>query len=156
MSQPLADIPIRRMAAADIDRIVELAQRVSGAPQWPHTAYLRALDPDAAPPRIALVAEDRGALAGFAVASLLPPQAELETIVVTAEHQRQGIGARLLAALVFNLQSAGVRELQLEVRALNAPALAFYRRSGFVKTGLRPRYYADPEEDAVLMGLNLG
>jgi ribosomal-protein-alanine acetyltransferase len=156
MSQPPAEVPIRRMAAADIDRIVELAQRVSGAPQWPRAAYLRALDPDAAPPRIALVAKDRGALAGFAVASLLPPQAELETIVVSPERQRQGTGAHLLAALVCELQLAGVRELQLEVRALNAPALAFYHRSGFVKTGLRPRYYADPEEDAVLMGLNLG
>jgi [ribosomal protein S18]-alanine N-acetyltransferase len=156
MSQPPAEVAIRPMAAADIHQLVVLAQRVSGAPQWPQTAYLRALDSDAAPPRIALVAEDRGALAGFAVASLLPPQAELETIVVTAEHQRQGIGAHLLAALVGKLRPAGVCELQLEVRALNAHALAFYRRSGFVKTGLRPLYYADPEEDAVLMGLNLG
>jgi ribosomal protein S18 acetylase RimI-like enzyme len=41
------------------------------------------------------------------------------------------------------------------VRASNHPALAFYRALGFVKTSLRPSYYADPIEDAVLMHLPL-
>jgi ribosomal protein S18 acetylase RimI-like enzyme len=48
-----------------------------------------------------------------------------------------------------------VSELTLEVRASNRAALGFYRAQGFEETGRRPRYYADPEEDAVLMGLNL-
>jgi ribosomal-protein-alanine N-acetyltransferase len=43
----------------------------------------------------------------------------------------------------------------LEVRASNQAALGFYRGQGFRETGRRPRYYADPEEDAVLMLLNL-
>ena len=92
---------------------------------------------------------------GFAVARLLPPQAELETIAVAPESQRQGLGRQIFHALAAELKAAGARELLLEVRASNRPALAFYRSLGFVQTGLRPGYYADPTEDAVLMGLQL-
>jgi ribosomal protein S18 acetylase RimI-like enzyme len=48
-----------------------------------------------------------------------------------------------------------VREVLLEVRASNQRARDFYRSLGWNETGIRPRYYADPEEDAVLMSLKL-
>jgi ribosomal-protein-alanine N-acetyltransferase len=46
-------------------------------------------------------------------------------------------------------------EVILEARASNQPALRLYRALGFVETGRRPRYYADPIEDAVLLRLQL-
>jgi ribosomal-protein-alanine N-acetyltransferase len=92
----------------------------------------------------------------FAVASLLAPQAELETIAVAQATQRRGIARKLLSALVGELSAAAAVEFLLEVRASNNPALALYRSLGWRKTGLRPRYYSDPEEDAVLMTLPLG
>ena len=52
-------------------------------------------------------------------------------------------------------EGEGVGEVLLEVRASNQRALDFYRSLGWEETGRRPRYYADPEEDAVLMGLKL-
>jgi ribosomal-protein-alanine N-acetyltransferase len=145
------------MALADVERVIEIAQSLKDAPHWPHSAYLAALDHEAAPHRIALVAEapETGAIAGFAVASLLPPQAELETIAVAAENQRRSIAHRLFAAIVEELRTARVNEVLLEVRASNSPALAFYRTVGFIETGRRPRYYADPVEDAVLLELRL-
>jgi ribosomal-protein-alanine N-acetyltransferase len=150
-----ADVRIRRMAPSDLDRVIEIALSLPQAPHWPRSAYLAALDPDAAPPRIALVADrmDTGCVHGFAVASLLPPQAELETIAVAAEVQRHGVASRILTAMVENLRSAQVAEVLLEVRASNLPALAFYRAHGFATAGLRSGYYADPIEDAVLMQL---
>jgi len=154
---PGAPLRIRRMAPADLDRVIELALSLPQAPQWPRSAYLAALDPEAAPPRIALVAEDEetGAVQGFAVASLLPPQAELETIAVTPENQRRGVASRIFIAMADELRKALVTEVLLEVRASNSPALAFYRAQGFAITGRRPRYYADPIEDAVLLELRL-
>jgi ribosomal protein S18 acetylase RimI-like enzyme len=92
---------------------------------------------------------------GFAVASLLPPQAELETIAVAAEAQRCGVARQLFAKLAEELRKAQAMELLLEVRASNYPVIAFYRALGFAQTGSRPRYYADPIEDAVLMRLPL-
>jgi ribosomal-protein-alanine N-acetyltransferase len=99
---------------------------------------------------------ESGRVVGFLIASLLPPQAELESIAVSAKQQRRGIGRLLLAAMVEELKAAGVRQLILEVRASSQRALGFYRSLGWSETGRRPRYYADPEEDAVLMTLELG
>ncbi len=92
---------------------------------------------------------------GFAVACLLPPEAELESIAVSAAEQRRGIGRELFFAMVDELRAAGVREVLLEVRASNRRALDFYHSLGWSETGRRLRYYTDPEEDAVLMILKL-
>ena len=98
----------------------------------------------------------KGRVVGFAIASLLPPQAELESIVVSAPEQRRGIGRELFSAMTEELWAAGVSEFMLEVREGNQRALDFYLSLGWRETGRRPRYYADPEEDAVLMSLVVG
>jgi ribosomal-protein-alanine N-acetyltransferase len=156
MNPPLAAL-VRPMTRADLELVIQIAESLKEAPHWPRSAYLAALDPEAAPRRIALVAEepDSGAVAGFAVASLLPPQAELEIIAVATAVQRRGAARQLFAALAAELRSAQVAEIILEVRASNQPALGFYRLSGFVEIGRRSRYYHDPVEDAVLMSLQL-
>jgi [ribosomal protein S18]-alanine N-acetyltransferase len=149
---------IRPMVVADLDRVLAVAESMSDAPHWPRSAYLKALDPTATPRRIALVATDptTAEISGFAIASQLSPQAELETIAVAADTRRRGLGRRLFGALVGELRRDGINQLDLEVRASNASAIAFYGSLGFVETGRRPRYYADPIEDAVLMHLQLG
>jgi ribosomal-protein-alanine N-acetyltransferase len=144
------------MIPADLDPVIRIVASLEQAPHWPRSAYLAALNPEAAPRRIALVAEaQQAAILGFAVASLLPPQAELESIVVASNIQRQGIARQIFSALAQELKIAQIAELLLEVRASNDAALAFYRDAGFVETGRRPRYYADPVEDAVLLKLSL-
>lgn len=149
---------IRRMTAEDLDDVIALAAGLKHAPCWPREAYLAALNPLGAPRRSALVAVERPAspLTGFAVASVLVPQAELETIGVATAVQRQGIGRSLLASLIEELRAAAVSEFLLEVRASNGAALRLYRGLGWRETGRRPRYYSAPEEDAVLMSLDLG
>jgi ribosomal-protein-alanine acetyltransferase len=152
--KPLAEnVQIRPMAAADLTRVMEIAASLPEAPQWPQAAYLDALNHESTPRRIALVAAGPRPenVQGFTVASLLPPQAELESIAVAAGNQRRGLGRMLFEALVNHLLSAGVLEIILEVRASNRAALAFYRSAGFGQTGLRTAYYADSIEDAVLM-----
>jgi len=155
MINPPSGVQVRRMAHTDLDRVIEIEQCQPSAPHWPRSAYLAAIDPQAELARIALVAEETGsgALAGFAVASLLPPQAELESIAVAPEFQRQGLATLLFTSLVAEFNSVGVNEVIIEVRASNQPALGFYRRWGFVRSGSRARYYTDPVEDAVLMTL---
>ena len=74
------------MSPEDLDRVMEIAASLKDAPQWPREAYTAALDmdpnQDATPRRIALVTDggQAGKVMGLAVASLIPPQAELETI----------------------------------------------------------------------------
>jgi ribosomal-protein-alanine N-acetyltransferase len=148
---------IRPMAPADLDRVIEIERSLEQAPHWARSAWLSALDPTATPSRLALVAEDPSshAIAAFAVASLLPPQAELEMIAVAPEAQRRGLARHLFTELTMALRAQQVTEVSLEVRASNHPALALYHQLGFVETARRPRYYADPVEDAFLLSLRL-
>ena len=150
-------VQIRRMTAADLARVKEIDASLPDAPHWPQSAYANALNPDSTPRRMALVAADTesGAIHGFTVASLLPPQAELETIAVAAASQRRGLGWRLFQELISQLLADGAHTVVLEARASNRTARGFYRSLGFGLTGLRPRYYTDPVEDAVLMSLPL-
>lgn len=156
MKAPVEEVKIRRLMAADLDRVMEIERSLSQAPHWPRGSYETVLAP-ASSRRLALVAEVpvTGGIVGYAVASLLPPQAELESIAVAAEEQGRGIGRKLFSAIVEALKAAGVSELLLEVRPSNQSALEFYRRLGWNEAGRRARYYTDPEEDAILMRLGL-
>ncbi len=143
------------MTTADVPRVMEISSSLPEAPHWPESAYLEALNPESIPRRIVLVAGGSENVQGFTVASLLPPQAELELIAVSAGSQRQGVGRMLFDRLVHDFHGIGVLEVVLEVRSSNHTALGFYRSAGFGQIGLRPAYYTDPIEDAVLMRLQL-
>ena len=148
-------VRIRRMELKDLDRVMAIAASTENAPNWTREAYLAAIDPAGSPKRVALVAESSKDVAGFAVASLNPPEAEIEAIVTAISFQRRGIARNLFAFISEDLQEKAVREVLLEVRASNFQAQAFYRAVGFVETGKRPRYYAEPVEDAILMRAEL-
>lgn len=151
-------VEIRRMGADDLDQVLAIAESLPEAPHWPRSAYIKAIDPLATPRRIALVASEAGpgTILGFAVASALPPLAELETIAVAKQCQRAGVGRQLFQRLAVELKTVKVDELQLEVRISNDSAFAFYRSLGFEETGRRNAYYADPIEDALMMRLEIG
>ena len=145
------------MTAEDVDWAMGLAAGMAEAPHWTEAAYRAALDTEATPRRVALVAEsaagdcDLAERRGFLVASVVAPQAELEFIAVDARTRRAGIGWRLVAAMAERLRAGGVTEVIGEVRASNTAAIAFYERLGFEATGRRAGYYIEPVEDAVLM-----
>lgn len=142
---------IRPMTAADVESVRTLAAGLPHAPHWAHFSWERLLD-SGATRRVVLVAEAApDIIAGFAIASLLPPEAELESIAVSAEFQRQGIARLLIQAVEAELRAAGVTVLLLEVRPSNAPAQALYRALGFTEAGRRRGYYVDPAEDALLL-----
>ncbi len=154
MSPP--GVILRPMRPDDISAVRDLAAALPTAPQWPAAAYLDAIDAEAIPRRIALLAVDSAeGVLGFTVAAAVPPQAELETIAVSPDFQRRGLARRLLTVLSAELHGLGVTEVTLEVRASNAPARTLYASLGFAEAGRRTRYYADPEEDAVILTLPL-
>lgn len=156
MKDAIREVEIRPMRAADIARAMEIAAGLKELALWTPAQWAEAVSSQAAGRRSVLVAETAGVVVGFAVAGVAGPEAELESIAVESARQRQGVGQRLWTVLVAGLRAAGVKEVFLEVRASNRPALRFYRARGFAETGRRPRYYADPVEDAALLRLRLG
>jgi ribosomal-protein-alanine N-acetyltransferase len=109
--------------------------------------------------RCLFIAEREGELTGFAAGKVVgkgpEASAELESVAVGAEARRSGIGRALCAAAIDWCRAQGAAEMELEVRASSAGAIALYTGLGFVEAGRRPGYYAEPKDDAVLMRLEL-
>jgi len=149
---------IAPLDASKLESVIQIAESLEETPHWTLDSYAELASKTPSVPRITLVAQDSqdGEVAGFVIARLTPPEAELESIGVAAVLQRRGVGRRLMEALIERLKQPRVERLYLELRVSNAPALVFYRSLGFVETGRRPDYYADPKEDAVLMELRIG
>ncbi len=106
------------------------------------------------PGNIAVVAEEDGRIAGFAIAgSQLRKGARvgrLITIDVDSSMRRRGIGHQLLQAIEEQLRNQKAVAMILEVAIDNLAAQGFYARHGFVKTGRIPGYYLD-RIDALVM-----
>lgn len=79
--------------------------------------------------------------AGFVLARLAADEAEILTIAVDTNLQRQGIGHRLMDATLRHLHGERAQALFLEVDEGNQAAIGLYKRLGFVTVGKRPGYY---------------
>jgi ribosomal-protein-alanine acetyltransferase len=82
---------------------------------------------------------------------LMVDEAHITTFAVDPAWRRQGVGETLLLALLDLAVARHAREATLEVRLSNLPARRLYEKYGFRPVGLRPRYYSDNGEDALIM-----
>jgi ribosomal-protein-alanine N-acetyltransferase len=138
------------MTQGDLDTVMRLEAITSEAPHWERAVYQGFLSEEDHAKQI-FVAEGDGGLIGFVAAQITLDVCELDSIVVEAGVRRNGVGKVLVSTLMDWLRRESITRIQLEVRARNRSAIEFYERLGFVKDGLRRRYYRDPEDDALLM-----
>jgi ribosomal-protein-alanine N-acetyltransferase len=78
-------------------------------------------------------------------------EAHVTTFAVDPRWRRRGVGEQLLLALLDLAVARRAREATLEVRLSNMPARRLYEKYGFKPVGIRPRYYSDNGEDALIM-----
>lgn len=81
-------------------------------------------------------------------------EVHIATVAVHPEQRRGGIGRKLLATALLAAYEEGAQKAFLEVRRSNTAAQELYRRFGFEVAGVRPRYYKDNMEDALLLNLD--
>jgi ribosomal-protein-alanine N-acetyltransferase len=77
--------------------------------------------------------------------------AEVAGIGVLPEHRRRGIARTLMAETERRAVQAGATLMTLEVRRSNSAALELYRTFDYRAVGVRPNYYVDEGEDAIVM-----
>ena len=92
-----------------------------------------------------------GRIVGYAGIWLMVDEAHVTTFAVDPDFRRRSIGERLLLAMLDVAIEKGAREATLEVRLSNLAARRLYEKYGFRPVGLRPRYYSDDNEDALIM-----
>jgi ribosomal-protein-alanine N-acetyltransferase len=101
------------------------------------------------------VARDAGGrIVGYHCFWVVFEELRLMNVAVCESMRRRGVARALVTEALRLGQAEGATRAVLEVRASNEAALALYRRLGFVPVGTRRRYYANPEEDAVLMEMD--
>jgi len=94
-------------------------------------------------------------LDGFICYWLLDFEIHLLNFAVHPKCRRRGTGRRLLNHMIKEALSLGLESVWLEVRVSNESAVKLYLGSGFEQVGLRPGYYDDTGEDALVMRLIL-
>ena len=99
----------------------------------------------------AFVAESDGERLGYVMARISGEEGEILNLAVLPKARRKGIARSLLDEALGSIAAAGVTEAYLEVRQSNGEAIALYQAQGFRPVGVRPDYYRDPREDALVL-----
>ncbi len=148
VARPPLKLQIVPMRAGDLDAISAI-ERASFDSPWPPDAYRSELETN----RLAqyLVVRAAAEIVAYGGMWLMVDEAHVITFAVHPAWRRQQIGGRLLLAMLDIALDAGAREATLEVRLSNLPARRLYEKFGFRPVGLRPRYYNDNGEDALIM-----
>lgn len=124
---------------------------------WPVADFIGFLGEKNTPAYVACDARRR--IAGFALIRIAADEAELLTIAVDPKWRGKGVGRALLDAVFADLMLSPARRMFLEVDEQNHPAIALYKRLGFVPLSSRKGYYARPDGSAataLVMARDLG
>ena len=141
-------VRLRQMTEDDLPAVLGLEETLFSPDTWTAAMYRDELSMNDT--RHYLVAENGSGLIGWAGLIAYDDEAHVSTIGVAPDRQGEGIGSRLLDALLAEADRRSPVVL-LEVRSDNERALAMYRRRGFAAIGRRPRYYQPSGTDAVVM-----
>lgn len=142
----------RSMRMADIPVICAIEQEAFTTP-WSAEAFENELTNNLFARY--LVMERQGDIIGYCGMWTIMDEAHITNIAVRAVHRGQGYGERLLREIQQTAVFFGCSRMTLEVRVSNERAQKLYRKLGFEDAGVRPGYYSDNNEDALIMWAEL-
>jgi ribosomal-protein-alanine N-acetyltransferase len=148
VARPPVSVAIAPMRVDDVPD-VHAIERASFTTPWPDHAYRTELETN----RLAhyLVVRVGDQVVGYAGLWLMVDEAHVTTFAIHPSWRRRRLGERLLIALLDLAIERRASEATLEVRLSNLPARRLYEKFGFRPVGIRPRYYSDDNEDALIM-----
>jgi ribosomal-protein-alanine N-acetyltransferase len=135
------------MTLDDLPRVMAIEQ-VSFSNPWSYEMVKKELSHDWS---TVLLAELDGELLGFAIFWLVVDELHVLNVATAHAHRRKGIAKAVMEAALDVGSAHRCRIATLEVRRGNQAAIALYNGLGFKPVGMRPAYYSDDREDAILM-----
>lgn len=144
------------MQVEDIDEVLAIEEQSHPNP-WKASVFREELEREWARLVVAKESDASGAsvVVAFCNYWLVHDEVHLLNIATDKASRRRGFGRQLLLHIIDFARTHQCRYVTLEVRKSNLAAQALYQAEGFQSVGLRPRYYADNKEDAVIMLLAL-
>ena len=150
VARPPVRLRVGPMTFADLPEVHRIEQASFSVP-WPDEAYRSELLANRLASYLVVRADAVDGIIAYGGIWLMVDEAHITTFAVDPAWRRQGVGETLLLALLDLALARHAREATLEVRLSNLPARRLYEKYGFRPVGLRPRYYSDNGEDALIM-----
>jgi ribosomal-protein-alanine N-acetyltransferase len=139
------DIKIRPIKALDVEG-AEAVERECFPLPLKEEDFQNAVDSG-----VSFIAEFNGTVIAYILAETVLDECHIVRIAVTGHFRRKGVAQSLFDRLFDECGARKVSKFYLEVRASNAPSLNLYRKAGFSVVRIRKGYYADNNEDAIIM-----
>ena len=140
-------IKIREMRPRDVPQVVAIENATSTTP-WTRAMFMSELG---RPGTLDLVADRGGDVLAYVMVSRYADVWHILNLCVRESQRGRGLGGRMLDELFVRADRRAHLGFTLEVRVSNATAIRLYRRKGFLEHGVRPAYYSDNGEDAIIM-----
>lgn len=145
----MAKLEITLLNAENVDAVYEIEKHSFSVP-WSYEAFVRETENQAA--RYTVLLED-GVPVAYAGVWFVINEGHITNVAVHKDHRGKGYGEMVLKALIQLSADSGMAFMDLEVRRSNTVAQNLYHKLGFIDVGYRRRYYADNNEDALVMVL---
>ena len=149
MSHVMSNLEIREFNINDIEELYEV-ELTSFTDPWSKESFKDELNNEIAH---YLVGSINNRVVAYIGAWFILDEAHITNVAVKSDFRRQKIAKQLITAFIVLAKKHQITSITLEVRASNIPAQSLYQQFGFEKQGLRKRYYADNNEDAIIMWL---
>lgn len=146
------NISFRPMTLDDISSIVAIEREAFTSP-WSPEAFRSELKHNHFAKYT--VMERSGEVIGYGGMWIIIDEAHITNIAVKASCRGKGYGEQMLRVLQQAAMNNGAVSMTLEVRVSNEVAQGLYRKLGFRPSGVRPNYYTDNQEDALIMWADL-
>jgi ribosomal-protein-alanine N-acetyltransferase len=143
-------------STADIDPVVAIEKRSFLRP-WGRISFLEELSCKQALNYVARSGDNQHAAQAIAYlcARLNSQEIYILKLAVDLEWRRKGIASQLLEKSLWQASRKSATTAILDVRRSNRPAIELYQKHGFHPVGIRPEYYTDTGEGALVMRKHL-
>lgn len=135
----------------DSKGLAELDKECFSVP-WSENAFLKEVNNEMAQ---YVIAKDKNEVIGYAGFWKVLDEGQITNIAVKESYRGQGIAKEMIKKLIKKAEEKKIEKLSLEVRESNLAAIRLYLSKGFKKVGERKNYYKSPQENAILMDLEL-
>ncbi len=149
-------LELRRMHPDDLDDVMVI-ERAAFRHPWSPELFRRELEHDwstilvAVEPLTSAPGKGTERIVAFLIYWLVHDEVHILNVAVAPEHRRKGIARMLMAETEKRAGQASAALITLEVRRSNQGALDLYREFDYRAVGVRPNYYVDEGEDAIVM-----
>jgi len=142
-------LEISAMQASDIPEVKALEDALFPVDAWTQDMFQNELA-EVGISREVMVTRLAGKIVGYVSFRYVADEGDVVTIAVDTSVQKQGVGTAMMDWLETTAKVRGLKNLFLEVRSDNIPAIAMYLARDFERIDLRRNYY-DTGVDAYVM-----